>query len=258
MNDINEDFKYLRVNFRKKGKIIAEDVFKRVHPATPKNTKEICVFCKSTSGLTREHVLPQWLFENNTDISMISSVNKQTQTFHKAVVPTCSTCNNIALSNIEEYIIKTIKKIDSENNYTQGDLSNIIRWLEILDYKLQVYDCRRRYIKYGDSEYIQGWGEFSVAMLRHLSEMNPFIAYNFLRQSQNRITIKGKLERIDSLLVFKPKTSKFNFFNLPNEHIFITFPMFKIAIFYFLRKSHNSKKEALNEAYEIMTKVLNE
>ncbi|MGQ8338972.1 hypothetical protein ACUNWD_20605 [Sunxiuqinia sp. A32] len=258
MNDINEDFKYLRINFRKNGKIIAEDVFKRVHPAYPKNTKEICVFCKSTSGLTREHVFPQWVFENNTDISMISSVNNQTQTYHKAVVPTCSTCNNVALSNIEECIIKTLKIIDSEGNCTKDDLSNIIRWLEILDYKLQVNDCRRKYIKYGNSKYSREFGKFPVAMLRHFFEMSPFKAYNFLRQSQNRITIKRKLERIDSLLIFKPKISEFNFFNLPNEHIFLNFPMFKIAIFYFFRKSHNNEKEALNEAYEIMTKVLNE
>ena len=258
MNDIDQDFKYLRVNFRKNGKVIAEDVFKRVHPATPKNTKEICVFCKSTSGLTREHVLPQWLFENNADISMVSRVNKQTQTYHKAVVPACETCNNIALSNIEECIIKTIKKIETKDNYTQDDLCNIIRWLEILDYKLQVYECRRKYIKHGNSEYNKDLGEFSVAMLRHFFEMNPFKAYNFLRQSQNRITVKRKYERIESLLIFEPKTSDFNFFNLANEYIFISFPMFKIAIFYFLRKSHDSDKEALNEAYEIMTNVLNE
>jgi len=258
MNDINQDFKYLRVNFRKQGKIIAEDVFKRVHPATPKKVKEICVFCKSTLGLTREHVLPQWLFESKTGISMISRVNKQTQTYYKAVVPTCSTCNNVALSNIEECIIKIIKKIESKENYTQDDLCNIIRWLEILDYKLQVYDCRRKYIKYGDSEYNRDLGEFSVAMLRHFFEMNPFKSYIFLRQSQNRITVKRKYERIESLLIFEPKTSDFNFFNLANEYIFISFPMFKIAIFYFLRKSHNIDREALNEAYEIMTKVLNE
>ena len=256
MNDINQDFKYLRVNFRKQGQIIAEDVFRRIHPATPKNIKEICVFCGSTSGLTREHVLPQWLFENNTDISMISRVNRQTQTYHKAVVPTCSICNNIALSNIEECIIKTLKKIESKENYTHDDLCNIIRWLEIMDYKLQVYECRRKYIKYGNSEYNRDWGEFSVATLRHFFEMNPFKAYNLLRQTQNRITIKRKYERIESLLMFEPKTSGFNFFNLANEYIFISFPMFKIAIFYFLRKSHNDNREALNEAYEIMTKVL--
>lgn len=107
MSDINQDFKYLRANLRKNGKIIAADIFKRVHPASPKNIEEICVFCKSTSRLTREHVIPQWLFENNIDISMISRVNKQTQTYHKAIIPACTTCNNVALSNIEECIIKT-------------------------------------------------------------------------------------------------------------------------------------------------------
>ncbi len=256
MNDINQNFKFLRVNFRKKGRIIAEDIFRRVHPAAPKNVKEICVFCNSTSNLTREHVLPQWLYENDLEISMISSVNKQTQTYHKAVVPTCSTCNNIALSNIEECIIRVIKKIESKVNYTQDDLCNVIRWLEILDYKLQVYDCRRKYIKHGNSEYNRFWGEFSVATHRHFIEMNPFKAYNFLRQSQNRITVKRKHERIDSLLIFEPKIFDFSFFSLANEYIFINFPMFKIAIFYFLRKYHNGKEEALDKAYGIMGKVL--
>ncbi len=237
MSDIDQDYKYLRVNLRKNGKIIAEDICRRTHPITPKNKEEICVFCKSTINLTREHVLPQWLIESNTEMTMTSGINKQSQTYYRAVIPTCAKCNNEVLSNIEENIIYSLRKVESKNDYFATDLFDVIRWLEILDYKLQAYDNRRKYIKYGNSEYDRNFGEFSLAMHRHFFEMKPYKAYNLLRQSQNRITRKSKIERLNSLLIFDNAPISFNFFNQANEYIFISFPMFKISIFYFLRKT---------------------
>lgn len=255
MTEIDSNFKFLRVKLRQFGVEISDDVFKRYHPATIKIKEEICVFCNSTDQITKEHVLPRWVFEKNTENTLISSVNKQTQTYNKAVIPTCALCNNSILAQIENHIIKVIQRLETCETYNDVDLKNVIRWLQILDYKLQVFDCRRKYIKYGKSEYSSDWGIIPISMMRHFIDMNPFLAYNFLRQSQRRITVKAKTIENNSLIIFDTVSPHFNFFTQPNEYIFISFPMNKIAIFLFLKKKFSNSKEATDEAYYIMKNV---
>ncbi len=132
MTEIDLKFKYIRVKLRQHGMVICDDVFRRYHPATTNIKEEICVFCNSTSKITKEHVLPKWLFENDIESSMISSVNKQTQTYNKAVIPACAICNNSILAPIEKNIIKAIQGLETSDFYSAEDLCNIIRWLEIL------------------------------------------------------------------------------------------------------------------------------
>jgi hypothetical protein len=255
MAEIDLKFKSLRVKMRLHGMSIADNVFKRYHPATRNTKGEICVFCSSTSKITKEHVLPRWLFENDVKSSMISGVNKQIHTYNKAVIPACSTCNNSILAPIEKHIIEVIKRLDAFEAYFPDDFCSIIRWLEILEYKLQVYDCRQKYIKYGNSEYDPDWGIFPVAMMRHFFEMNPLKAHDFLRSSQRRITVKAKIERINSLIVFNPLIPHFNFFVQPNEYICVSVPMHKIAFFYFLKRKYNRYGDGWEEALHLIKKV---
>jgi hypothetical protein len=250
---INIRFKHLRVKLRLHGINIAEDVYHRFHPATKNPGCEICVFCFSSSKITKEHVLPKWVFEKDTESTLISSVNKQTQTYNKVVIPACSNCNNSILAPIEKHIFKIIQDISCKS-HDLADLSNLIRWLEILDYKLQVYDCRRKYIKYEKNEYDDFFGILPVAHLRHFKDMNPYKAYDLLRSSQRRITIKKK-ENFKSLVIFDTLVPHFNFFTQPNEYIFISFPMIKIAAFYFLKKSFSNESDASKEALFIIKKV---
>jgi len=255
MPDINLNFKSLRVNFRKHGIEISENVFHRFHPATLNIGDEICVFCKSTFNLTKEHVFPKWLFEKNTNIRFISSVNRQSQTYNKAVIPTCSDCNNDTLAEIEKHIIKILDVLDSNPKIFTDELEDIIRWLEILDYKTQVYDCRRKYIKYDDSEYDPFWGILPLAHMRHFMEMNPFKALDYLRRSQRRITVKSKDNRLNSLIFFRTSRPHFDFFCQPDEYIYVSFPMYKMAVFYFLRKEFDNVKDAGKEALYYIDQV---
>jgi hypothetical protein len=255
MTELDSKFKSLRVNLRKQGLVISEDVFKRHHPATINIDDEICVFCNSTSKITKEHVIPKWLFEKNTESTFISSVNRQTQLYNKAVIPTCSECNNSLLAAIEKYLIKVVQGLDAHEVISNDNLSNIIRWLEIIDYKLQVYDCRRKYIKYGDSEYDYHLGSLPAAMIRHFMDFNPFKARDYLRRAQHRLTVKAKTERINSIVVFDTTESHFNFFSQPDEYIFVSFPKFNCAIFYFLTKKFDNNNDASDEALYIMEKV---
>ncbi len=255
MTQVDLKLKTLRVNLRKYGKIIAKDVAYRYHPATePK--EEICVFCSSTSNITKEHVLPKWLIETELHNTMTSVVNKQTVIYNRALVPACSECNNSILAFIEKHIIRAIQNMDVFNDCSNYDVCNIIRWLEIIDYKLQVLDCRRKYIKYGNSEYDHDWGKFPVSMMRHFLTMNPWKSYSWLRNSQRRITIKEKIDGLNSFVVIRPCVPNFYFFNLPNEYIFLSFPTCRIAIFYFFKKRYKYYEYAAAEALDIIKKVI--
>ncbi|CAD0006729.1 hypothetical protein [Flavobacterium salmonis] len=256
MNEIDSKFKHLRVNLRRFGVEIAEDVFYRFHPITIKAKDEICVFCLSTTKITKEHVLPKWVFEKNTNITFISSTNKQIQTYNKAVVPTCAICNNSILAPIESEMIKIFKKSETLNLFSDEDLYNIIRWCEILDYKLQVYECRKVYLKYANTEYDPLWGILPLAHMRHFMELNPLKAFSFLRNSQRRITVKSKINRLNSIVLFNTAKPHFNFFNKPNEYIFVSFPMNNFALFYFLRKVHTDLDKVGEEAIYIIGKVM--
>lgn len=255
MQEINSKFKSLRVNLRKEGLDICEDVFRRFHPSTLKIKKEICVFCNTTSQLTKEHVLPRWVFQKSTSSEFISSVNRQSQTYNKAVIPTCSECNNSILGYIENHMIKLVERLEFCHSYNENDLYDSIRWLELIDYKAQIYDCRRKYLKYGNSEYDTTWGIFPVAMMRHFIDMNPYKAHTYIRSAQRRITVKNKSNRLNSLVVFETSHPHLNFFTKPNEYVFVSFPTSKIALFYFLRKKFSLLEEAKNEALHIISMV---
>lgn len=199
--------------------------------------------------------IAKWLIESELHNTMKSSVNMQMATYNKAVVPACSICNNSILAYIENHIIKVIETIDTLNSSGDEDLCNIIRWMEVIDYKLQVLDCRRKYIKYGNWEYDRLWGIFPVAMMRHFSEMNPWIAYDWLRNSQWRITVKAKIVGINSLVILKTRVRHFDFFTQPNEYIYISFPMYNVSLFYFIKKRYDDYENAAAEALRIIKQV---
>lgn len=164
-------------------------------------------------------MLPKWLFEKDVESRFISSINRQTQTYNKAVIPTCSDCNNTILVEIENSVINILQNIEIGNHLSDGDFSNIIRWLEILDYKLQVYDCRRKCVKHRNSEYDPVWGIMPVACMRHFIDMNPFKAHDYLRRSQRRIAVKSKLNRFQSLVLFEMSEPDFDFFAQPRMNM---------------------------------------
>ncbi|WP_426065365.1 hypothetical protein [Flavobacterium sp. DSP2-3-1] len=254
-SEIERKFTRLRVELRKEGLDICEDVFRRFLPSNIVKKPEICVFCNSTSKNTKEHVLPKWLFEKDTDVSFISSVNRQIQTFNKAVIPTCANCNNSILAYIEKYTIQVIEKLVSAEKHYVEDLCHIIRWLEILDYKLQVYDCRRIYLKHDKSEYDKEFGIVPISLMRHFIEFTPYKAYDFLRSTQIMMTVKKKMDRINSLVIFDITQPNFDFFTQPNEYIFVSLPNAKIGFFYFFKENYTNTKDAYEDAIKIMKQV---
>lgn len=255
MEELNRKFKILRVNLRRHGQAIAHEVVMQFHPASLHPVKEICIFCNSSVDITREHVLPKWAVELELHGTMISGVNKQMHSYNKAVVPACSECNNSVLAFIEREIIKAVSGLDELKPCSDADLFNIIRWLEIIDYKLQVLDCRRKYIKFDNLEYDPLWGKFPVSMMRHFNSIQPWKAYYWVRIAQQRITVKAKNKDLNSLVILKTVVPHFNFFSKPNEYIFISFPMYNLAIFLFLDRRHNDYGKSASEALNVIKAV---
>lgn len=101
--------------------------------------QRFCMFCGTKNNLTKEHVLPRWTFEKCTKKDFIISLNGLRQTYNTTTIPACTTCNGVYLNSLEKAIIKSISEIDLKNSFfIDEELQNIIRWLEIIDYKFQV------------------------------------------------------------------------------------------------------------------------
>jgi hypothetical protein len=60
MTSTEKAFSALRVNIRKNGYFIAENVYNRFHPGTFDLGVEICVFCGLSDKLTKDHLFAKW------------------------------------------------------------------------------------------------------------------------------------------------------------------------------------------------------
>src|SRR5688572_12897646 len=89
-----------------------------------------CSFCGSTQNLTREHILPKWIFEDIQNRHYVNQVNGQKIQYSKATIPACRTCNSELLNEIERHIKNVfITRKVGQKEYLNEDYENIIRWL---------------------------------------------------------------------------------------------------------------------------------
>lgn len=223
----------------------------------PKNgNKDLCIFCGSREDLTKEHVLPKWTFESQPDKHFITNINGLSQNYIKTVVPTCSECNSYILGLLEKQIKSSFKKIDLQTDFfSNKEQDNIISWLEIIDYKFQALNLRRKFLKHKDADYIPFLSDIPLALMQDRAS----ISLNEVREkainSSNRLIVKSKKEKRNSLLVFKTKNPNFHFFHEMDDFIFIELPRFNVAAFLFLEKQFDQHKQAHNEAMRIIEEV---
>jgi len=251
---IENSFKQLRRNFRLSGKAIVDHV-KRNHfePGNFAGEDDICSFCGANIKLTKEHVLPKWCFQNDSARNFITEINGSTQTFIKTAIPACQVCNNETLSKVEKYILGFFNNTDLNYDYFEYNQSlNIIRWLELIDYKFHVLNFRRKYRKGKSHDFIPIFKDVPMSVMRLSIDLSPYKALSQLRKSRDRIIRKEKDSKYYSLVFWKSKNKDSLFFHSMNEYIFFEFPEFKMALFFFYNKEFNSNYEAEAEAKEII------
>lgn len=257
--DINIKLKKLRVKLRENSKKIMDDVLERHVPnisLKEKSKKEICIFCANETGLTKEHVLPKWVFENCTKRFFVTDINGSEQTYNKTTIPACAECNNDLLGNIEKYIISLLENIDlSSTFFKQEEIQNIIRWLEIIEYKFQLLEIRRKFFKSKNLDNISYFRNIPISIMRANIDYSPNKAVSQIRLAQKRVTTKSKFKNENSLVIFKTKNENFYFFHHLNDFIFLELPKYRVALFYFYSKEFENNEIAKDEAMKIISSV---
>ena len=247
----------LRTNIRKNAKFIIDHLSDQyiVHGNGKINNSlsTICMFCSANKNLTKEHVLPKWAFERKTDKFFLTTINGLPHTYNKTTIPACVNCNSVMLNELEKDVIRIFSNHDLSNNYfTDEELELIIRWVEILDYKLQVFSLRTKFRVSKKNGHIPFLAEYSVSVLDPNIYYSPAKVISGLRSSLKRISIKSKSVQMNSLVIFKTRNKEFGFFHKNNDYLFLELPQKQVAVFYFFQKVFIDVVEARDQALSII------
>ena len=239
----------LRKKIRENKKFIIDTILKN-------HESNICVFCGSKDNLTKEHVLPKWAFGNCQDKYFTTELNGLDQRYSRTTVPACFNCNSNILGYLEYCIEQEFMNLDLRTEFfDESTIEKIITWLEIIDYKFQILNLRRKFIKIKGKDFIPYLAKFPLSIMQADESTSPSKVFSNVRNALNRISIKSKSCKINSLVIFETKNKGFHFFNKLNEFIFIELPDHAIALFYFYNQEFKAPKKSHNKAMEIIKKV---
>lgn len=242
----------LRKNVRKNQKKII-DRRREDHLKKQNLQKDICIFCGTSENLTKEHVLPKWIFNNCYKKFFITTTNDVSQTYSKTTLPACKNCNSFILGYLETHIKNLLKNTDLTNSsFTNEELEKIILWLELIEYKFQHLDLKRKFNKQKDHKFIEYLADFPIGILANNASLSPAQVFSNLRNSLKKLSVKSKTNRLNSLLMFKSSNPDFHFFHKTNDYLFFDLPDYKIAIFYFINKEFKEPRLAHEAATNII------
>ena len=255
---IEKKLRFLRIASRQNSRFIVNNIIQAniSRQATKPLPLGICMFCGSQKQITKEHVIPRWTYAGCTKKDFTTNINGLSQTYNKTVISACSTCNNDLLGELELYINNLFSATNLNTDFfNNNERSNIIRWLEIIDYKFQVLNSKRHFLASKDNGFIPYLADFPLAILRPNINYSPAKAVSEIRRSFKRLTKKNKILNLNSLIVFKSSNKGFHFFHTMDDFIFIELPQYKLALFYFYKKVFATEKDAKDEADKIISKV---
>lgn len=257
---IESNLMSFRAVIRKNSKVVIDDIIHNdislIHNQKRKTRGFVCMFCSSNKEITKEHVLPRWTYENDSSKEFTTDINGHHQRYNKATIPACFKCNNDKLNSLEVYINDLFSRINLTTTFFRPDeLENIIRWFEIIDYKFQVLNVRKRYLKNSKHRVLDQFWNLPLSVLSRNLDYDPTRVVSEIRSSSKRMTIKNKKNRINSLLLLKSIDNDFLFFHTMGEFIFIGLPQHKLAFFYFFEKTFDTNELAQSEAKKIVDQV---
>ena len=250
----------LRTLVRRNSKPIIDNIVENhIQRNKKKNVgSKICMFCSSPTSITKEHVFPRWVFEKDPDRFFVTDVNGLGQTYNRTTMPACVNCNSDLLNTLESYVSQLLNGIDVKKTpFSIEQTENVIRWLEIIDYKFQILDVVRVFKRSKRAGYIPFLSDYPISVLRDNTNYSPSKVIAEIRRSQKRITIKRKAQNINSLITFKTSNPSFNFFHQMNDFIFLELPTQHVAFFYFYHKTFADEVIAHKEAMKIIKQFYN-
>lgn len=214
---------------------------------------QICIFCGETENLTREHVIPQWVYNRCTKRTFITTTNGSTQTYNKTTLPACKDCNSNILGSLERNLKHEFARVNVKTqSFSLETLELIIIWLESLEYKFQVLDLRRDLNRVKGAEYIPYIGRLPISMFQGPVDRSPSKVFSNLRSALRVLSVKSKIQRLNSLCVLFTKNKDFHFFHSTNNYIFIELAEFNVAFFYFYNMDFEIHEHAISEAQNII------
>lgn len=246
----------LRKIARERGKYVMNKLFDDY--LTGLITKKVipsCSFCGEENNITKEHILPKWVFESNSKHSFKSDVNELDQPYIKATIPLCSRCNSDLFNSVERKIQRILSQVDLQKRYySPEEWELVIRWLEVIDFKFQIWDISTKFRAHKRAGYIPALSDFSIAFMRDTSVRS---VTSKARQSLKRISIKGKDERHKCLIVGTTKNKTFHYFHTSGDFIYLEIPTFNKGFFYFYERDFKNDSAVKREAMKIIKSAYN-
>jgi hypothetical protein len=231
-------------------------VLRQNDKAVTPSKQNICMFCGCAEDITKEHIIPRWVFAKNTKAFFTVNLNGLDQTYNKATIPACARCNSELLNDQEKLVQNLFQDRDvAVDPFNWNETQEIIRWLEFIDYKFQVYNITRKFLVPKNSQKVDYLMDFPLYMLLQNKDYTPFQVLSAIRRSLKRLSIAKKYSHLNSLVVFKTSNKGFHFFHTIDEFIFLEFPQFQIALFYFFKEEFHNTKAGHERAMEVIKKV---
>lgn len=244
---IDDKLRRLRKTIRSSRKFVVNEIIEN-------HSARICIICGTEEGLTKEHVIPKWVFNNNQKKFFITGINGIAQSYSKTTLPACEYCNGHLLGYLERYIEQLFRNSYVKHSpLSDTDKQKVILWLELIDYKFQTLDLRRKLKKPKDGPYIKGLADYPVGIMQRM-DLSPNKIFSIYRKSLKRLEVADKSKQLNSLVVFSTSNKNYHFFHQANEYIFLELPQHKIALFYHISKSYTDAQSAYESTMKIIQK----
>lgn len=189
--------------------------------------KECCIICGTNKNITKEHLLPKWVFENDVKKSFFISPEDTLYSYRLSYLPCCKTCNSFVLGNFEHHIREILKK--ENKNFTISEKEDIIFWIKYLDFKFKIFGVEKACHRNTKSK--------SNIGLWDKPKNNP---KNFFYD------LFDLPATTNSLIISEPKQKNFDFFYWKDHYFSITLPQCNVSIIYFFTNKIENIEEFCN------------
>lgn len=190
--------------------------------------KECCIICGTNKNITKEHLLPKWVFENDVKKSFFISPEDTLYSYRLSYLPCCKTCNSSVLGNFEHHIREILKK--ENKNFTISEKEDIIFWIKYLDFKFKIFGVEKACHRNTKSK--------SNIGLWDKPKNNP---KNFFYD------LFDLPATTNSLIISEPKQKNFDFFYWKDHYFSITLPQCNVSIIYFFTNKIENIEEFCND-----------